>query len=115
MQNKNIVKADLLLAVFFGSEDPKVEAAAAEIRAELKRDAASAYNYSEYIEPCRQVHIAVDWYIRGKKIAQNSQTLLGNTPVWPDTTDTGRDTCLYCGTDTTDLRVGWDCYHCGGN
>ena len=27
----------------------------------------------------------------------------------------GRDICMYCGFDTTDMRSGWDCGACGSN
>jgi hypothetical protein len=34
--------------------------------------------------------------------------------VHPDV-PAGRDICFYCGTDTTNVRTGFDCAVCGGN
>lgn len=118
---QNYTKRDLLLAVFLGSEDPRLEGAAATVREELRKSGVSAYDYCWYLDPCREVHVAVDWYIRGGegRPDPNLSSLMGDTPIWATDTTSGNtsntDRCLYCGTDCTDLRQGFNCHQCGGN
>ena len=93
--DKNLtIRQQLLLAAadrnFVVSSD--LTALSRKINAAIDNEAAQAYNYSEWFP----VHIAIS--------AKVDKALEGR-----------RDVCPHCKGDTTDVRIGFNCCHCGGN
>jgi len=93
--NKNLtIRQQLLLAAVDRNfvVSPELADLSREANAAIDDQAAQAYNYSWVFLPAVNIAARVDEVLAAR-----------------------RDVCPHCKGDTTDVRIGFNCCHCGGN